>query len=239
LNQHQSTKFFVVRAIRNRAAVSLIVSLPRGLRELTSENELIRRAQRGDLEAFCLLAREYERRIYALALQHCRHAEDAEDLSQEVWLRAFRSLAGFRFESSFYTWLRRIMVNTFLNHKRALVLTREEVKTTVRLDSLEELLDEQTLARGLTSEHVEDGFQRRIMAGRVMDALGELTEQQRLVFLLKHREGMTCQEIANALGCTAGTVKKSLFRSIEKLRASLGLGADETERVPLGTGGKS
>jgi RNA polymerase sigma-70 factor (ECF subfamily) len=220
--------------------VSILVSLPRGLRELTSENELIRRAQRGDLEAFCRLAREYERRVYALALHYCRRAEDAEDLSQEVWLRAFRSLGGFRFESSFHTWLRRIMVNAFLNHRRALVLTRDELKTTVRLDSLEEMFEEQALGRGLADAGSEDGFHRKILAGRVMQALGELTEQQRLVFLLKHREGMTCREIADALGCTSGTVKKSLFRSVEKLRASLGVGEEVDEgRAPLRASGKS
>lgn len=218
--------------------MSLVVSLPRGLLKLNSENELIRRAQGGDVEAFCRLAREYERRVYALALQHCRRPEDAEDLSQEVWLKAFRSLGGFRFESSFHTWLRRIMVNTFLNHRRAETVTREEVKTRVRLDSLEEMLGEQTLARGLTDAGAEDDYQRRILAGRVMRALGELTEQQRLIFLLRHREGMTSREIAESLGCSAGTVKKSLFRSIEKLRSSLGLGAEEGERVPLGASGK-
>jgi RNA polymerase sigma-70 factor (ECF subfamily) len=202
---------------------------------LTSENELIRRAQGGDLDAFCRLAREYERRVYALALHYCRRPEDAEDLSQEVWLKAFRSLKGFRFESSFHTWLRRIMVNTFLNHRRAGTVTRDEVKTTVKLDSLEELLEEQTLARGLADEGAEGAYHDRIMAARVMRALGELTEQQRLIFLLKHREGMTSQEIADALSCSAGTVKKSLFRSIEKLRAALGVG----EELPLGAGGKS
>ena len=215
------------------------MSLPRGTPELTSENELIRRAQGGDVEAFCRLAREYERRVYALALHHCRRPEDAEDLSQEVWLKAFRSLRGFRFESSFHTWLRRIMVNTFLNHRRAETVTSDEVKTRVRLDSLEEMLGEQTLARGLSDAGAEEDYHRRIMAGRVMQALGELTEQQRLIFLLKHREGMTSQEIAESLGCSAGTVKKSLFRSIEKLRSSLGLGAESDERIPLGASGKS
>ncbi len=196
---------------------------------MTSENELIRRAQGGDVEAFCRLAREYERRVYALALHYCRRPEDAEDLSQEVWLKAFRSLRGFRFESSFHTWLRRIMVNTFLNHRRSETVTRDDVKTQVRLDSLEEMLDEQTLARGLSDNGAEDEYHRRILTGRVREALGELTEQQRLIFLLKHREGMTSQEIADALGCSAGTVKKSLFRSIEKLRSALGVGAESVK----------
>ena len=206
---------------------------------MTSENELIRRAQGGDLEAFCLLARDYERRVHALALHYCRRPEDAEDLSQEVWLKAFRSLGGFRFESSFHTWLRRILVNAFLNHRRSETVTRDEVRTAVRLDSLEEMRDGEAHGPALAGADAEDDFHKKILAGRVMRALGELTEQQRLIFLLRHREGMTGPEIAGALGCAEGTVKKSLFRSVEKLRASLGLGEEtREERVPLGASGK-
>jgi RNA polymerase sigma-70 factor (ECF subfamily) len=204
---------------------------------LTSEDDLIRRAQQGDLEAFCLLARQYERRVYSLALHYCRRPEDAEDLSQEVWLKAFKSLDGFRFESGFYTWLRRITVNTFLNHRRALTMTHADEKTIVRLDSLEELLEASSLTQGLSHADEENGFHRRILVERVVRALGELTEQQRLIFLLKHREGMTCREISEVFGCSVGSVKKSLFRSLEKLRASFGVG--EGERVPLAAGGKS
>src|SRR5918912_210738 len=88
--------------------------------ELSSgEPELIARARGGDREAFCALAALYERRIYTLARYYCRNAHDAEDLAQEVWLRAFRALADFRGEASFYTWLRRITVHTFLNYARA------------------------------------------------------------------------------------------------------------------------
>ena len=206
---------------------------------MTSEDELIRRAQKGDIEAFCRLAKNYERRVYTLALHYCRRPEDAEDLSQEVWLKAFRSLAGFRFESGFYTWLRRITINSFLNHQRAMTMTRNEEKTTVHLDSLEEMVEESALTTGLVSGDAENGFHRKIMAERVMSALGELTENQRLIFLLKHREGMTCQEIADTLGCSIGSVKKSLFRSLEKLRASFGIGAEVSERVPLPSAGKS
>ena len=193
---------------------------------MTSESELIRRAQAGDGEAFCQLARAYERRIYALALHYCRHAEDAEDLSQEVWLKALRAIGTFRAESGFYTWLRQITVNTFLNDRRAETVTRDEVRTRVRLDSLSELPDEAALAPELTRRDSENGFHRQLMVGRVMRALGELTPQQRLVFLLKHREGMTCAEIAEATGASVGSVKKSLFRSVQKLRAGMGVGED-------------
>ena len=202
---------------------------------MTGEDELIRRAQAGDLEAFCRLAREYERRVYALALHYCRDRADAEDLSQEVWLKAFKSLAGFRFESSFHTWLRRITVNAFLNHRRTMQVTREDERTTVRLESIEGMTEEPSLAESLTHGESENGFHQKILFGRVMRALGELTEQQRLIFLLKHREGMTCQEIAEVFGCSVGSVKKSLFRSIEKLRASFGVG----EGVAQPAGGKS
>ena len=105
---------------------------------MTSENELIRRAQGGDVEAFCRLARDYERRVYALALHFCRRPEDAEDLSQEVWLKAYRSVGSFRAQSSFYTWLRQITVNTFLNHKRAMTYTLDSEKTTVKMEELGE-----------------------------------------------------------------------------------------------------
>lgn len=199
---------------------------------MTSEDELIRRAQEGDLEAFCGLARAYERRVYALALHYCRKPEDAEDLSQEVWLKAFRSLGSFRRESSFNTWLCRITVNTFLNHKRAGTVTRNGEKTTVRLDSLEELLEEPALRRAGAEEEI----QRKVMAERVMSALGGLTEQQRLIFLLRHREGLTCREVADATGCSIGSVKKSLFRSLEKLRASFGLAGRDAEAETTGAG---
>ena len=203
---------------------------------MTSEDELIRRAQGGDLEAFSGLARVYERRIYALALHYCRCPEDAEDLSQEVWLRAFRSLGGFRLESSFYTWLCRITVNTFLNHRRSGVVVRDGEKTVVRLDSLEELLEVKPSTRGLRSDGAEEDIQRRVLTARVMSALGELTEQQRLIFLLKHREGLTCKEVAEVTGCSVGSVKKSLFRSLEKLRASFGLAARDAEAEPTTVG---
>ncbi|HEV3470170.1 MAG TPA: sigma-70 family RNA polymerase sigma factor [Pyrinomonadaceae bacterium] len=198
---------------------------------MTTEDELIRRAQAGDLEAFCRLAEGYERRVYSLALHFCRSPADAEDLSQEVWLKAFRSLGSFRRESGFYTWLRRITVNTFLNHRRALTMTHDSEKTSVRFDGLEGLAE----GSRLTHDAAEDGFHRRLLVGRVLAALGELTPQQRLMFLLKHREGMTYREIADSFGCSTGAVKKSLFRSLLKLRAALGVGA-EADCVSLPAG---
>ena len=192
---------------------------------MTSENELIRLAQSGDGEAFCQLARRYERRIFSLALHYCRSAHDAEDLSQEAWLKAYRSLRSFRGESSFYTWVRQITINTFLNYKRRAKMLDEEVITTD--------------PEGLESRHsrsVEERLNDKILVEKVMRALGELTSQQRLIFLLKHREGMTYDEIARSLGCSAGTVKKSLFRAVLKLRERLGISDEADSYAPLVTG---
>jgi RNA polymerase sigma-70 factor (ECF subfamily) len=193
---------------------------------LTSERELIERAQGGDRDAFSALARLYERRIHSLALHYCRDPHDAEDLSQEVWLRAYRALAGFRAESSFYTWLRQITINAFLNHRRSDTSTQDGATFRPRL--LE--LDTEAHAAAHTYE-TEVALHNRLLVAQVMRALAELTAQQRLVFLLKHHEGMTYEEIAGALGCTTGTVKKALFRAVEKLRTRLHVRsetADET-----------
>jgi len=215
----------------------MCVTVAKGLTVNTGEDELIRRAQGGDSEAFCQIARAHQRRVYALALHYCRSPEDAEDLSQEVWLRAYRSVGSFRGQSSFYTWLRQITVNTFLNHKRAMTYTLDSEKTTVKMEELNEAEG----ANG-TGTHrgagAEADFHQRLLVGRVMRALGELTPQQRLAFLLKHREGMTYQEIAEAFGCSAGAVKKSLFRAVSKLRESLGVGdVAGADCVALGAGG--
>lgn len=191
---------------------------------MTSENELIRLAQSGDGEAFCQLARRYERRIFSLALHYCRSAHDAEDLSQEAWLRAYRSLQGFRGESSFYTWVRQITINTFLNYKRRTkMLDKEFIPTDA--EGIE--------ARNARS--AEESMNDKILVKKVMEALGELTSQQRLIFLLKHREGMTYDEIAASLGCSAGTVKKALFRAVLKLRERLGISVEADSYAPFVT----
>ena len=199
--------------------------------ELSSdETELIARAQAGDRAAFCALAQRYERRIYALARHYCRNAHDAEDLSQEVWLRAFRALADFRGAASFYTWLRRITVHTFLNHRRARAhSSKDEALNFAQLELAAGVAAEATRATHV--RNAESDVHDRLLVAQVLDALAELPAQQRLVFLLKHEEGMTYEEIAAALGCAPGTVKKALHRAVTKLRTRL---CAQTE-LPLDT----
>jgi RNA polymerase sigma-70 factor (ECF subfamily) len=184
----------------------------------TSEDELVERAQSADLDAFCLLAQRFERRIYSLALHYCHNHQDAEDLSQEVWLKSYQALNTFKGESSFYTWLRKITINCFLNHQRARSFRWRGQTTAVQL------LDMDSIEAGERRESAVDSEKallNRIMVEKVMQALSELTSQQRLIFLLKHHEEMTYEEIARAVGCSTGAVKKSVSRAVIKLREHL------------------
>ncbi len=208
---------------------------------ITSEYELIERAKTGDTEAFCELAKNYQRRIYSLALHYCRDPHDAEDLSQEVWLKAFKAIGKFRGDASFYTWLRQIVINSFLNHQREMSYMFGNERTTVRMEELKAADGEGaeiiTHPRFVESEN---RLHQRILVERVMQALGELTPPQRLIFLLKHREGMTYQEISEALECSTGAVKKSLFRTVLKLRAALGVGVERAaDYAPFAAGENS
>jgi RNA polymerase sigma-70 factor (ECF subfamily) len=174
-----------------------------------SETDLIRRAQTHDSDAFCLLAERHSRRIYLLAFHYCHNAQDAEDLSQEVWLKAYQALPGFRSDSSFYTWLRRITINTFLNHQRSSP-SKPDGQTTLGTDA--------EVAAVFSSEHT---IYNNVLFETVLNALAELTPSQRLIFLLRHYEGMSYEEIANAMNCSKGTAKKSVWRVLGKLRERL------------------
>ena len=190
-----------------------------------SETDLIRRAQADDANAFCSLAERYARRIYLLAFHYCRNAQDAEDLSQEVWLKAYQALAGFRSDSSFYTWLRRITINSFLNHQRASTFRRQGQT------SVAELIDagsESLLESHTTSPET---IYNKVLFESVMSALADLTPTQRLMFLLRHYEGMSYDEIAGAMNVSAGTVKKAVSRAIAKLRVKLEIENDEPEQL--------
>jgi len=191
------------------------------------EDELIKRAQSADTEAFCQLAARYERRIYSLALHYCHNPHDAEDLSQEVWLKAYQAIGRFRGESSFYTWIRRITINCFLNDQRA-EMSRgrgSDIKIPVKDDNAP------AIATG-----AETTLHNRILFERVMRALSQLTSQQRLIFLLKHHEGMTYEEIAKEIGCSTGTAKKSVSRAVAKLRQQLDVDVPACEYLPCAAG---
>ena len=167
------------------------------------ESDLIARAQTGDVDAFCLLVSGHQRVMYAMALRFCGNHHDAEDLVQEVFLNAYRAIARFRSESSFHTWLRRIMVNSFLSHKR-----RKEPPPPLDV----------TEGVGFPAIGSDRIAFNNVMVQQILQRLEDMPARQKLMFILKHQEGMTCEEIAENFGTSVGTVKKTLFRVVDRLR---------------------
>ena len=129
-------------------------------------------------------------------------------------MKAYQALRSFRSDSSFYTWLRRITINAFLNHRRSTLFRKNGQTTAVQLVQID---DEPLESRAVSPENIYT----KVLFENVVDALTELTPSQRLAFLLRHYEGMTYDEIAAAMNCSSGTVKKGVSRAITKLRAKL------------------
>ena len=168
-----------------------------------AETELIAKAKRGDVDAFCLLVSAHRRSMHSFALRFCGNHHDAEDLMQEVFLNAYRAMDRFRGDSSFHTWLRRIMVNAFLSHKR-----RKELP---RVDDFNE-------GQGFPTVRSDRTAFNNVMVQQILKHLDEMPARQRLMFVMKHQEGLTYEEIADYFGTSAGTVKQTVFRVVEKLR---------------------
>jgi RNA polymerase sigma-70 factor (ECF subfamily) len=168
-----------------------------------AETELIARAKQGDVDAFCLLVSSHRRSLYSLALRLCGNHHDAEDLSQEVFLNAYRALDRFRGDSSFHTWLRRITVNSFLNHKR-----KKELLSAA----------DNTEGEGFPIAGSDRTAFNNVMVQQVLQYLEEFPARQRLMFVMKHQEGLTYEEVADYCGTSVGTVKQTVFRVVEKLR---------------------
>jgi RNA polymerase sigma-70 factor (ECF subfamily) len=173
-----------------------------------AEREAVRAAQRGEREAFDRLVARYQRDIYRLCFRYVNNHEDASDMAQEAFLRAYRALAKFRGESAFSTWLYRIAVNTCLNFRAARRPRTEELP--------ESLADPLPAAFDQVANEDE--------ARRVREAVRRLPEKQRATLILKIYQELTHEEVARILGTTVGTVKANLFHALGNLRRALGAG---------------
>ena len=187
----------------------------------TEERELIRQAQRGDRAAFEELVRRYDRVVLRLALSIVRREEDARDIYQETFLRAYRSLASFRQESRFETWLFRIVTNACLDHLRrgaagpAGAAGAGLGEAGPGGDPIPDLADDRP------DHDPERALQGKRIGVRISDALGRLAPRERLVFGLRHTQGLRLRAIAEILETSDETARNCLYRAHRELRVML------------------
>ncbi len=181
---------------------------------------LIREAQAGSRAAFDALVRQYDSAVLRLALRLTGSEQDAQDIHQEAFLKAYRYLGNFRFECSFYTWIYRIATNLCLDHLRRRKSRREE--QSVVLDSRGEELDLLgNVSDDRSGANPARELERKFLGEKIQEALGQLTPRERMVFELKHYQGLKLRAIGEMLETTEETAKNTLFRATRKLRLRL------------------
>jgi len=189
-------------------------------RARATEMELIREAQQGSRAAFDALVRQYDGQVLRLALHLTGSEHDAEDIHQEAFLKAYRYLGNFRFECSFYTWIYRIVTNLCLDHLRRRKSRRED--QSVLLDNAGEEIDLlSNVSDDRPGANPARELERKLMGQKIKTALDTLTPRERMVFELKHYQGLKLRTIGEMLSTTEETAKNTLFRATRKLRLHL------------------
>src|SRR5947199_749387 len=181
---------------------------------------LVREAQRGNRAAFEELVRHYDQAVLRLAMHLTGSEHEAQDIYQDAFLKAYRSLGNFRFECSFYTWIYRIVTNLCLDHLRKKKVRKEESGVTVSDDGSEYSLLDQA-ADDRSGANPERDLMRRELGKKIGMALNRLTPRERTVFELKHYQGLKLRTIGEMLQTTEETAKNTLFRATQKLRGAL------------------
>ncbi|MBM0105118.1 RNA polymerase sigma factor RpoE [Steroidobacter sp. S1-65] len=182
----------------------------------TTDQELVRRVQAGDQTAFNLLVLKYQHRVLKLVGRFVNDAAEAEDVAQEAFLKAYRALASFRGDSAFYTWLYRIAINTA---KNALVSQRRRpVDFDLDLQDPDQYERQAKLKEADTPEGVLLTDEIR---GVVEEAMEQLPEDLRTAIVLRELEGLSYEEIAEAMDCPVGTVRSRIFRAREAIDKKL------------------
>ncbi len=184
------------------------------------DTALVREAQRGSGAAFEELVRCYDQAVLRLALHLTGSEQEAQDIYQEAFLKAYRNLDSFRFECSFYTWIYRIVSNLCLDHLRKKQVRKEDAPVAVdedgrSYDVLEQVPDVRAAA------DPERDLMSRELAARIHRALDRLSARERMVFELKHYHGLKLRTVGEILHTTEETAKNTLFRATQKLRGAL------------------
>ncbi len=184
------------------------------------DTALVREAQRGDRAAFEELVRHYDHAVLRLAMHLTGSEHEAQDIYQDAFLKAYRNIASFRFECSFYTWIYRIVTNLCLDHLRKKQVRKEDAPVGVdsqgeTYDVLEQVPDARA---GFNPEHE---LMSRELGSRINRALQRLSPKERMVFELKHFHGLKLRTVGEILQTTEETAKNTLFRATQKLRGSL------------------
>src|SRR5207249_2430704 len=179
-----------------------------------TDEELVARSISGDADSFNELILRWERPIYALAYRTIGREEDARDVCQETFLRAFRALPGFRGQAKFSSWLYRIALNLCRDW------VRRERRTPV-VQAPEDVDVMELAAQAEPSESIEELVARHDLSRAVERAMAVLPEEQRTAIVLKEYHGLTFQEIADLVGCPLSTVKTRLYQGLSVLRREL------------------
>ena len=188
--------------------------------ERTDEQSLIRAAQHGDTEAFEHLVRSYDQNVLRMAFNLLHSQEDARDIYQEAFLRVYRNLPKFRFDCSFSTWLYRIVANLCLDQIRKRKVRKETGS------AVETAAGEVDRLQFIPERRADVDPQRQLMSAevhsRINQVLEHLTPRERIVFEMRHFQGMRLRAIGDSLGVTEEAAKNCLFRATQKMRAALG-----------------
>jgi len=181
-----------------------------------SDEQLVKAAQRGDMGAFEELVARHRDKIYARAYSMMRNEDEALDLSQEAWVKAWQRLEQFQGDASFPTWITRIVINLCLDHLRRLKRRRTE-----SIDEMDEESGGVERQLPVITVNPTAGLERAELRARIDKALGQLSVAHRTVIVLCEFQGMEYKQIAKTMGCSIGTVMSRLFYARRRMAALL------------------
>lgn len=186
-------------------------------REELDDQTLVERVIAGDQASYRYLVERYQSRVFAVAYGVLHNAEDAREVAQDAFIKAYKSMSGFRLDSSFYTWIYRITVNLSIDLKRRAYRSRETELDEARITPE---AAHHTGPRPLPNPG--QNLERKRLGGRIQDAIDTLPDEQKEVIVLREVEGLSYKEIADAMDCAEGTVMSRLFYARKKLQELLG-----------------